>query len=61
VVVAGVYAVMGDADEAFVWLEKAYAEREPTLVSLWATPEFVSLRSDPRFISLVQRVGIPIR
>ena len=61
VVVAGVYAVMGDADEAFVWLDRAYAEREPTLVSLWATPEFVSLRSDPRFISLVQRVGIPIR
>ena len=32
VVIAGLYARVGDKDQAFEWLEKAYANRDPSLV-----------------------------
>ena len=44
-----VYIGMGKKDEAFAWLEKAYAERSSSLIYLAAEPGFDSLRSDPRF------------
>jgi TolB-like protein/Tfp pilus assembly protein PilF len=49
---------IGDKDQAFVWLEKAYAEHSDTLTVLKVEPGFDSLRSDPRFADLVHRVGL---
>jgi serine/threonine-protein kinase len=56
--VAQGYALIGDKEKAFVWLEKAYQERVDLLVWLNVDPGFDSLRPDPRFESLVQRVGL---
>jgi hypothetical protein len=53
------YAALGDKEQAFAWLEKAYAERAPWLVSLKTDPAFNPLRSDRRFQDLVRRVGLP--
>ncbi len=56
---AAACAKLGEKDEAFVWLEKAYAERSPWLNYIKTDPDFESLRSDPRFSDLVKRLGIP--
>lgn len=53
------YIHLGDKDNAFVWLEKAYEERSPWLTYLRADPQFRSLQSDSRFQSLVKRIGLP--
>jgi serine/threonine protein kinase/Tfp pilus assembly protein PilF len=54
-----IYAGMGEKDQAFAWLEKAYAERSFHLISLKTDRRFDSLRSDPRFVEMLRRVGIP--
>ena len=56
--IALVYTGLGDKDQAFRWLDKAYAERDSQLIWLNVEPELDGLRSDPRFASLVQRVGL---
>jgi TolB-like protein/DNA-binding winged helix-turn-helix (wHTH) protein/Flp pilus assembly protein TadD len=54
------YAGLGEKDQAFGWLEKAYEERSFSLVmSLKAEPRLDNLQSDPRFQDLVRRVGLP--
>jgi len=55
--VARVFAAARDADAAFDWLEKAFAERNPDLIELSAEPVFDPLRPDPRFADLLGRVG----
>lgn len=53
-----VYAGLGDNDQAFAWLEKAFEERNEMVTWLRVHPEVDSLRSDPRFTDLLQRVGL---
>jgi TolB-like protein/Tfp pilus assembly protein PilF len=53
-----IYAQLNQKDHAFVWLEKAYQERVPWLVSLKTDPQLENLRSDPRFANLVKRIGL---
>lgn len=56
--IAITYAGLGEFDEAFKWLEKAYKDRNNWLVWLKADPRLDPLRDDPRFTSLLQRVGL---
>jgi serine/threonine-protein kinase len=53
------YAKLGDRNQAFDWLEKAYADRSPWLVFLQIDPDFEPLRGDPRFTSLANRIRLP--
>jgi TolB-like protein/DNA-binding winged helix-turn-helix (wHTH) protein/Flp pilus assembly protein TadD len=53
-----VYIGLGDKEQAFFWLEKAYEERSNYIVYLNVFPIVDPLRSDPRFASLIQRVGL---
>jgi len=55
--IATVYAALGDADEAMIWLQKAFDERFNPGVLL--RPGFDPLRSDPRFQDVVRRAGLP--
>jgi tetratricopeptide (TPR) repeat protein len=57
--IALVYSGLGDKDEAFVWLERAYEERFPWLIHLGVDPRVSNLRADPRFADLVRRIGLP--
>ena len=57
--VALLYARLNEKDEAFAWLEKAYAGRAYDLLYLGVCPEVENLRADPRFADLVRRVGLP--
>lgn len=52
------YGALGEPDDAFAWLEKAYQERDPQLTYLKAGRRFQPLRNDPRFQQLVRRVGL---
>ena len=56
---ASLYGALGDLNEAFVWMEKAYEEHDPQLTYLKIGRRFEPLRHDPRFPQLVQRVGLP--
>jgi Flp pilus assembly protein TadD len=56
--IALVHIALGDTDEAFRWLEKAYHARDEDLVILKVDPRLDFLRGDPRFMSLLQRVGL---
>ena len=52
------YLGLGDTDQAFVWLERAYEEQSNNLIYVKVFPFFDPLRGDPRFKSLVHRVGL---
>jgi tetratricopeptide (TPR) repeat protein len=56
---AGVYAVTGNKDKAFEYLEKAYATHNIELILSIRYPIFDSLRSDPRYADLMRRIGLP--
>ncbi|HKM48066.1 MAG TPA: protein kinase [Terriglobales bacterium] len=56
--VALIYIGLGDKDQAFTWLDKAYEERCEYLVYLPTDPMADSLRNDPRFPVLLERLGL---
>jgi tetratricopeptide (TPR) repeat protein len=56
--IAAIYAGLGENDQAFTWLQKAYEERSDGLVNLKADQRFDSLHSDPRFNDLARRLGL---
>jgi DNA-binding winged helix-turn-helix (wHTH) protein/TolB-like protein/Tfp pilus assembly protein PilF len=58
--VAIIYVGLGEKDEAFALLERAYAERDFYLASLKSDPRFDSIRSDPRYKDLLRRLGLPM-
>lgn len=53
--IAAVHAGLGDADEAFAWLDTAYAVRDANLVFLPVDPKLDAVRADPRFQALLDR------
>jgi len=58
--IAMAYAMAGDKDKAFEWLDRAYEQREGQEITLLkCEPYFKNLRGDPRFAALLQRMGIP--
>lgn len=57
--IAVIHANLGQKDQAFVWLEKSYQDREGSYVLVKVDPGLDSLRSDPRFADLVRRIGLP--
>src|SRR5262249_16211182 len=56
--VAALNATLGEKDEAFAVLERAYEQRNPWLAFL-NSPTFDSLRDDPRFAGFCRRIGLP--
>ncbi len=57
--VAAIYVALGNNEQAFQLLEKAYAEHSFHFVNLNVSPLFKSVRPDPRFQDLVRRIGLP--
>ena len=53
------YGALGEPDQAFGWLEKAYAEHDPELTYIKVGPRYAPLRNDARFNELVHRIGLP--
>ena len=59
--IASYHALLGEADEALQWLDRAFIERDAALVSVHVDVAFRTLRSDPRFEDFVKRIGLPWR
>jgi eukaryotic-like serine/threonine-protein kinase len=57
-VIAAVYVTFGDKEEAFRWLERAFAEHSGILQWIAFLPEFRPLHSDARFPHLLRRIGV---
>lgn len=57
--IATVHLGLGEIDETFEWLSKAYNDREQWLIYLNVEPKLDGLRLDPRFADLMRRVGLP--
>jgi Flp pilus assembly protein TadD len=55
---AVLHAALGEKDEAFGWLERAYQSRSNFIVSLKTVPSVDSLRDDARFVDLLRRAGL---
>ena len=53
------YGGLGENDQAFGWLERAYRERDSNMIQLKALPASNPIRSDPRFDDLLRRIGFP--
>jgi eukaryotic-like serine/threonine-protein kinase len=55
-----VYAGLGEKDQVFAWLDRAYQERSYFLaVYLPTDSRLDGLHADPRFVDLKRRVGLP--
>jgi serine/threonine-protein kinase len=57
--VAQVYAVRGENDKAFEWLQIAFDNHDGGMPSLLVDPLLRGLRDDPRYKNLVAKVGLP--
>jgi len=57
--IALVYIGLGEKDQAFAWLEKAYQAHSNDMSNLKADPTFDPVRSDPRFQDLLHRMNFP--
>jgi len=57
--VAVAYAMSGEPDQAFQYLEKAYSNGDSELLLAIRYPALDSLRSDPRYSDLMRRLGLP--
>ena len=55
---AEIYAQLGEKDQAFEWLDKAYEARSGRLTFLGVSQRFDPLRDDPRFQDLRQRINL---
>ncbi|HYW73991.1 MAG TPA: winged helix-turn-helix domain-containing protein [Pyrinomonadaceae bacterium] len=59
-VTAVIYALLGEREQAFQALEKAYLDRSMFMTRLPRDPAFDGLRSDPRFQDLLRRSGLVV-
>ncbi len=58
--VAILYGALGELNEAFAWLEKAYQERDPELTYLQVPGRrFEPLRHDPRYATFLKKMHLP--
>ena len=57
--IAEMYAFRGEADRAFEWLERAYAQRDPGLSEMKGDPLLKSLERDPRYAAFLKKMRLP--
>jgi TolB-like protein/DNA-binding winged helix-turn-helix (wHTH) protein len=57
--IAAVHAFRREADEAFMWLDRAYAQKDPLLYRMKFTPEYDNLHADPRYKAFLKRMNLP--
>jgi eukaryotic-like serine/threonine-protein kinase len=56
--IAALYSALDEPDNVFVWLEKAYEERNGFLTFINYEHAFEPFHSDPRYKDLVRRIGL---
>jgi hypothetical protein len=59
------YSFLGDTENAFIWLDRAYANNEKmganngSMIVARIDPYLDNIRSDPRYHALLRRMGFP--
>jgi len=56
--IANIYIALGDREQAFIWLEKGYRQRDSWLTFLKCDPMYDPIRPDPHFQDLLRRIGL---
>lgn len=57
--IAEVYALRQEPDAMFMWLDRAWASRDPGVSLLLYDPIVLRYRDDPRFAAYCRKVGLP--
>jgi tetratricopeptide (TPR) repeat protein len=57
--IAGIYALMGEPDEAFRWIEEQYRLNDSALYFMHMDQQMDPLRSDPRYHEMLRRLNLP--
>jgi TolB-like protein/DNA-binding winged helix-turn-helix (wHTH) protein/lipopolysaccharide biosynthesis regulator YciM len=57
--IAEVYAFRNQPDEAFEWLDRAYAQRDGGLIFTKVDPLLKSLHNDPRYAAFLKKLNLP--
>jgi eukaryotic-like serine/threonine-protein kinase len=53
-----IYIALGDNQSAFQWFDRAYQERDESLIHLKVDPRLDPIRTEPRFDELLQRLNL---
>jgi TolB-like protein/DNA-binding winged helix-turn-helix (wHTH) protein/lipoprotein NlpI len=56
--IAQVYASRGEADSAFEWLERAYAQHDSGIARFVTNPRFNPVKRDPRYTAFLKKLGL---
>jgi tetratricopeptide (TPR) repeat protein len=56
--IAGIYFALGEDDQGFKWLERAYEKRDRGMVEIKVAPIYDSVRSDPRYKALLKKMNL---
>ena len=57
--IAEIYAFRNQPDEAFEWLDRAYASHDDELIYTKVEPLLKSLHNDPRFAAFLKKLHLP--
>jgi tetratricopeptide (TPR) repeat protein len=58
--IAEVYAFRNQSDEAFEWLDRAYAQRDSGLIGTKVDPLLKSLHGGLRYAALLEKMHLPL-
>ncbi len=53
-----IYAALGETEQAFVWMQKAFEERHDFMLDLQSDPKLDPLRDDPRYKDFLLKMGL---
>ncbi len=59
--IAEIYGFRGRNDSAFVWLERAYAQRDGGLAEIIGDPFLRTIERDPRYAAFLNKMKLPVR
>ena len=57
--IAQVYAFRNQSDDAFKWLDQAYAQHDSGLIGTKVDPLLKSLHNDPRYTAFLKKLNLP--
>jgi TolB-like protein/Tfp pilus assembly protein PilF len=57
--VAQIHASRGESDAAFLWLERAFIQKDSFLWSIKSEPYLNSLKGDPRYKAFLRKMNLP--
>jgi tetratricopeptide (TPR) repeat protein len=56
--IAWLYFALGENDQGFIQLDRAFEARDPWLTLVKVDPVFDNVRSDPRYIAMLKKIGL---